>query len=167
MRNKLHGGEDDSSFFLCSFGRFSGAGCVCMLSRYTRMHFYPITMCTSLYKPLQRGTECCPGKEAGGQACSNTAPLPKSSLLHPRHAHKYRPQAKPGPRRSCGWALLLQHSKTKISAFTALPPVCRPRVRYGRMLYKLLDHSFSHFTTKSPNRCDIATWHSNLILNHI
>lgn len=165
VHNKSHGGEDDTSFFLCSFGRFSSAGCVCMSSRYTRMHFYPIIMCTSLYKPLQRGAEHSSGEEAGRKACNNTDPPPKSSLLHPQDAHKYCPQAKPGPWRSCGWALLLQHSKTKISAFTALPPVRRPRICYRRMLYKLLDHSFSHFITKSPKRYGTATWHSNLILN--
>lgn len=92
VHNKSHGGEDDTSFFLCSFGRFSSAGCACMSSRYTRMHFYPIIMCTSLCKPLQRGAEHSSGEEAGRKACNNTDPLQRSHScilrMHTNTVHK-------------------------------------------------------------------------------
>lgn len=133
-----------------------------------QVHTHALLSYYHVHQPLQtfaaRGRALLWG---GGrqESMQQHRPPPKSSLLHPQDAHKYCPQAKPGPWRSCGWALLLQHSKTKISAFTALPPVRRPRICYRRMLYKLLDHSFSHFITKSPKRYGTATWHSNLILN--
>lgn len=115
-------------------------------------------------------TEHCSGEKSRQAGIQNHNPSHQRDHSHiHRDRHKYLPPANVLQLKSSGWTLsLAEQCKKKISSFTALPPVHGPWVCYAEMLYKLLDHIFTCFITKSSYRNYIAmsTLPSKVILYH-